>query len=318
MTCNIKRVSSGQRPNAISFQPAKILALAILGILTLAAVSSANAGGPSNIEISNGISGAGQFTVNVRPAGDASSVNVYPIASATGGGNDVMQDFINFVRVGNAAPGIELISTGNGTVALVAQTGTVISNGSFAGSNGPVSWNSESRIAAGTQRYELTLNFTSSTPFGALRYISYFDADVIFASDDRMVVVDRATNPSLRMLVMDDDQPVGIAHSIPNDRLQNASYRGWVARPYSNLVTNIRSAAGEVFSPSGVIDLALISAANPLFPFSTSYTNDNHTHAFAVDLDPAATQAKVVVYIDAFPRVLPDLLLKTGFEEAGL
>lgn len=315
MKCPVNRnqIAHLQQNSTIS----RSLKRVVLAIAALAALSNASAGGPSNIEISNGITGEGRFAINVRPAGDASTVTIFPIALSGGGGNDVMQDFINFVRVGNAAPGIELISTGNGTVALVAQTGTVISNGSFAGSNGPVSWNSESRIAPGTQRYELTLNFSSSTPFGALRYISYFDADVIFASDDRMVVLDRATNPSLRMLVMDDDQPVGIAHSIPNERLQNASYRGWVARPYSNLVTNIRSAAGEVFSPSGVIDLALISAANPLFPFSTSYTNDNHSHAFAVDLDPAATQAKVVIYIDAFPRVLPDLLLKTGFEEAG-
>ena len=272
----------------------------------------AYAGGPSTFEINNALSGQGRYSFDVRAAGDATSVAIFPIGQA--GGFDVMSDFLNFVQVGGGGAATELRTTGNNTVAFVAQTGTVISNGNFAGSNGAITWNSEARIAAGSQRLELTLNFASAASFGAVRYISYFDADVDGASDDRLVLLDRASAPNLRLLVMDDNQRFGIAHGIPSAQLVNASYRGWVTRPYPLLVNNIRSPSGEVFSASGVIDLALISVIDTLFPYQTTYTNDNHTHAFAVDLNPTATQAKVVINIDAFPILQVDALLKTGFE----
>ncbi len=268
----------------------------------------------SGYEITNGISGPGRMTVSVLAAGGATSIEVFPFDLPGGGGFDVLSDYITYAQVGATGVGVQLGRVG--TVQYVAQTGTVISTGTFPGTNGTITWNSESRIAPGSQVLEHKMSFSSATAFGATRIISYFDADVNGASNDRLAIIGNRSAPGVPLLTFDDDPvPFGISHQLIPSSVVNATYVGWVTRPYPLILRNITFVGkNEVFSLPGIFDLALITGPDPLFNLSTVFIEDNHSHALALDLDPAATQASMVIQIKAYPRIQVDGVLRDGFE----
>jgi hypothetical protein len=285
----------------------------LLAFTVFAANASAGTVGP--FQLDNGISGPRRFEVIVPSGGGTSFAAVYPAPQVTPN-FDLVSDFTPFMQLGAIGGARELALSGNNLVTFIAQTGTVRSNGSFTGPNGTITWVSEARLPAGSQRYENTTTFTSASAFGAVRYISFMDASMV----DRVAALNAGT-PDFNFVYFNNDQSTsttGIAHGIAQNRLVNASYAGWVMRRASNLFSNITDPARETFSLAGVIDPSIITTSDPRLPGVTAYRIFNDASepatAFAVDLNANATTATIVTYLTAYPVVQLDPIFKNGFE----
>ncbi len=272
-----------------------------------------NAAFAGSIQINNNVSGPGRFELSVENGGGTNFAAVFPIPSVTSN-YDLVDGFIPFLQLGAVGGAVELFRSSD-SIVFIAQTQTVRSTGTVSGPNGPISWVSEARLS-GPQRFENKITFSSTAPFGAVRFINLLDGSVI----DRAGLIDPGT-PNFNLQYYTEDQSVstsGISHGIAQSTLVNASYAGWVMRDFSPLFSNIISSTREVFSVSGILDNILVTTSDPRLPAITAYkifeSPSDPSSAFAVDLNAAATSATVVTYLTASPVVQLDAIFKNGFE----
>ncbi len=107
---------------------------------------------------------------------------------------------------------------------------------------------------------------------------------------------------------------MGIAHASDYFGASNASYVGWAASDYPELQSEI-TGAGAQYTNSGVINpLNFPPVSDPRFPFSIAYGPADPTAAFAFDINPNATTARMVFLLDGEPTIENDALFRNGFE----
>lgn len=270
--------------------------MAALVGLALAAASVARA----QVTINNGLVGDGSWVVISENGGDTRSGVLDPTGSVIAAG-DLIFDLFTYVDTGANGGAARLSASTTTPAALVA--GQVVSSGSFAGLNGTVNWTATASIPAGVAAYNVTLSFTSASPFGVLRVIHYFDEDVIAgdAGDDVLILFGTPGNPDFFLLTLDSTDNIGIGHTAQFVGITGATYVGWAADKWQDLKTAL-TGAGATYSIAGNIDTVdLLSMVDGRHPTRPAYGPRDITQAFAFDLDPAATSATVVVTLSGAP-----------------
>ncbi len=273
----------------------KALFAALMTFVALLAPPHAQA---NPITIDNGVTGDGAWQVVVEPGGDSFSGILDPAGSI--GPSDVIFNLSTLVDPG-ADGGAVALSSSSITGFTLSAPGQVSSSGSFAGANGPVNWNSVSTIAPGSLTYQNTVTFTSAMPFGTLRVLCYLDEDVAGSSDDIMVPLGTPGQANFNVLTVDNTDNFGVAHAAGYLTATNATYIGWAADEYSDLINAIAN-QGTTYSIPGVIDttsLPLITDAR--YPGRMVYGPNDITNAFAFDVTPTATTATIACSLGGLP-----------------
>ncbi len=149
------------------------------------------------IWIDNGISGDGEWTVDVLDGGESENCQIDPIGGT--GLTDVIYEWFVYIDVG-ADGSATRISDNVTTPAYLSGTNEVTSEGNFAGPNGTINWTSVASIASGSMVYNNVLTFSSTQPFGTVRVICYLDEDVLGAGDDVLVEIGTPGNSNFMLL----------------------------------------------------------------------------------------------------------------------
>ncbi|MEE4331405.1 MAG: hypothetical protein V2J10_11085, partial [Wenzhouxiangella sp.] len=239
--------------------------------------SDGNRGGGSVI-IDNGVSGDGAWQVEVRPGGDTR----VGILDAVGfEPEDLVFDFFTYVDDGADGSFEPLSDTSLSSSPTETGTGEVTSSGSFTGPNGTIEWTAVATIPQGETIYEVTITFTSSSPFGNVRVINYFDQDVFGVSDDVLILLGTPGQADFQMLTLDNTDDVGIGHFADYFPGSDATYLGFAADEYSQLKSAIESGTAS-FSVNGVIDTtSLPPITDPRFPGADAFGPEDITGAYA-------------------------------------
>jgi hypothetical protein len=199
----------------------------------------------------------------------------------------------------------------------------VESRGSFQGDNTVVNWIATTSIEDGDTRITTTITFTSVTPlppsdgespsvqdvrsFGDLNFISFLDADIgVDAADDIMVPSGTPGSPDFKVLTLDSDERVGLAHGgiyTAGTGLVNATWRGWTSDAFDDVQEAIEGFGGA-FSTAGTIDVGTGPQQLPQSTdseFGTIFGPRDIETAFGWRIDPQATSATVTFFIELVP-----------------
>jgi len=263
--------------------------------------------GTNAVEISNGIpeGTVGHFRVDVEDAGATRRV----IVSAARFGSDaidtrsVVRNYYSFIDRGSIGLGERLRGPLPVSVDPI-NPNSVTSNSFFRGVNGNrILWRTDSSIAPGAQvmttRY--TFETADGSPLGALRFLQHLDGVVLEGSDDVFFHKGSAVGGDLKLFTFDNTDVYGISHSgalLPGTDLQNASFAGWAADHFDNIVLSIESTAGRPVSPDGRI-ANLSSFQHPQLGL-VSGPADN-VSVLAWDVAPNATSAVITTSLGAVP-----------------
>ncbi|MCU0876166.1 MAG: GEVED domain-containing protein [Pirellulaceae bacterium] len=216
---------------------------------------------------------------------------------------DFIFDFLNYVDVGANGGAIDLSTTTITQAPTLVSDDLVVSQGTFAGANGPVNWRVETRIDDGISIVYNTLILNSASPFGSLRFVNYLDEDVINLTQNLLYQVGSPGQADFRLYTLDNGERIGFSQGgvyAGGPDLVNATYDGWAADAYSDLVTAIEG-PGTTYSPTGNID------TTDLTPFIDPALGNVHgladvTTAMAWTVDPTATTARITTFLELIPQ----------------
>lgn len=247
--------------------------------------------GGSTFVLDNGITGDGQWRVTVADAGDSRNGELDPSGST--GLTDVIYDFFTYVDVGSDGSAVRLANTTISSPASQTGPNEVTSSGSFAGPNGQIDWTAVATVPTGEQVYEVDMEFSSSSPFGDVRIINYFDQDVLGPGDDVLILIGTPGQNDFQMLTLDDTDDVGVGHFAGYQTASNASYVGFAADAFSDLRSDITGSGTSYSVPGNIDTTSLPPYSDPRYPGNDAYGPRDITGAYAFDLNPSATSAGV-------------------------
>ena len=268
-------------------------------LLIAGAVLSQSAGA---VLIGNGVAGDGRWEVDVLAGGETTIGRLDPTGPI--GLTDLIFEYFHYVDTGSG--GVRL-----GTSATTAPTlqidGSVLSSGSFAGTNGTIDWTAISSIAPGTSVYSTTLQFSSNNPFGDVRLTQYLDEDVFGFSNDVLVQLGTNGANDFNLLTIDQTDNVGVSHAATYNTAQGMAYIGWAADEFSDLRTRIVNGT-QNYAIGGIVDttsLPVIVGGDSRFPGAPAFGPADITSAIAFDLDPNATFASTIFTLGGAPSGTP-------------
>ncbi|HBE67622.1 MAG TPA: hypothetical protein DDW52_05675, partial [Planctomycetaceae bacterium] len=217
---------------------------------------------------------------------------------------DAIFEFFNFLDIGANGDAIEL---GSSTITLaptLIAPDLVVSEGTVPGANGEIRWRVESRMDDGISKVFNTLILDSDNPLGEIQVVNYLDEDVQGPSDDLLYVTGTPGEEGFAAFTLDGPERIGFSHggtyaSTPGE-LENATYEGWAADSYRDLLTAIET-TGTQYSVAGQIDTADL----PLFvdpDLGDVYGLADITTAFAWRVDPTSTTARVTSFLELVER----------------
>ncbi|MDE0862900.1 MAG: GEVED domain-containing protein [Rubripirellula sp.] len=258
----------------------------------------------------------GYFEATIADSGDvnfgSSGVTVEELATST---ILVNQNYIfGYNTFVTTATGVEQLSATTITqpATLIADD-VVESRGTFAGPNGLVSWTTTSLFEDGISRLITVLDLDSGlTTLGDIQVVSYLDEDVGIPSDDILVTTGTPGAEGFRAFTIDTALRVGFSHGghyiEDGINLVNASYTGWAADAFPQLLTAI-AAGTQTFSVAGDIDLTdLPASADPVF--GQKFGPNDATTGFAWNTDSISTNARITNFLELLsrdPAVAPPL-----------
>ncbi len=250
----------------------------------------------------------GQFAFDVGPAGSA-------VFGGRGGisaqGNtqllvneDVIFDFLNFIDVGGNGNAIDLALSNITLAPTLIAPDLVVSEGNFPGPNGLVSWRIESRMDDGIAQFFNTIILESTAPLGNLQVINYLDEDIRGVTDDILYVTGTPGQEDFRAFILDGPERVGFSQGgiyiESAGLLENATYEGWAADSFRNLLNNIEN-AGTTYTLPGNINTNNLPPFNDP-EFGNIFGPADITSAFAWRVDPNANSARVTSFLELVPR----------------
>lgn len=217
---------------------------------------------------------------------------------------DYIFEFLNMIDVGDSGDGFSLgTSTITQQPTLIADD-RVESRGQFTGENGVVNWTVQTYFQDGVPVLFNTINFDSSTSLGRLRLINYLDEDVEFPTDDLMFLRGTPGEADFRVFTIDGARRIGFSQGgfyEPGDRLTNATYVGWTADVYRDLLDDIEGGNGTNYTIPGNIDLAALPLRQDA-QLGPVYGPNDVTTAFAWDVNPDAFSASITTFLEVIPR----------------
>ncbi|MFW6169659.1 MAG: choice-of-anchor L domain-containing protein, partial [Planctomycetota bacterium] len=179
----------------------------------------------------------------------------------------------------------------------------VVSEGTVQGQNGAVNWHAESHLNDGEPIVYNTITLSSDEPLGELQFINYLDEDVGFVSDDLLYVEGTPGSNDFRIFTLDDAERVGFSQGgilEPGPQLVNATYDGWAADEFADLMFDIEG-DGTTYSVPGNIDTTALTPFNDP-DLGEAYGLSDVTTAMAWSVDPTATEATITTLLELVPR----------------
>lgn len=281
---------------------------------------------PFGTEVNNGLNIDNDVSVNVPGffratpgAGGQIQFNSGVTIDGTAGieiDQDYIFDFLNFVDVGSNGNALSLANT------TITQQPTLIANdrvqsrGTFNGQNGAVNWTVDTYFENGVPVLFNKITFDSSTSLGNLRFINYLDEDVEFVSDDVLFTRGTPGQDDFRAFTVDGGKRIGFSQGgyyTPGNNLENATYVGWTADIFADLLNIIQANNGTQYTIPGNIDLADLP---PRIDSQLGAINGpgDVTTAFAWDVDPNAFTASITTFLEVIPRdpSAPSPLVQSG------
>ena len=279
-----------------AFRPERTSSVLLVALLVVAGRAFA-----APVSISNGIAGDGRYQVVVDDAGDTFSVKLDPTGATPL--QSIVGELQSYIDVGADGGGtlLQLSST-----APAASTGLnqVTSAGAFVGQNGTIQWTAVSSIPPGTTAFVTTFSFTSSAPFGVVRFVSYLDGQV-GAGPNVLVESGMPGEIDFSLLTLDQTPNIGIGQTLLGGPFLNASYRGWSADQYHDLRDRIEG-PGAAYSLSGVVNTTNLPAyVDSRYPGLPAFGPADITEAMALDLSPTATTASITIDAFGIPANVP-------------
>jgi IPTL-CTERM motif len=256
--------------------------------------------GPT-LPIDNGVVGVNRIEVFVAAGGEADDFSL----NGGFGLTDMLSSLSHYVDVGADGAAVQLGSTNITQPPTSTGVNQVTSAGNFAGPNGTIDWTAVSTIAAGSNVYVTTLNFSSANPFGTVRIIQLLDADVLNFTLNNLVQLGTFGTPGFTLLTQSVTGPLGLGQLGPV--VTSATCVGWAAAPFSDLIDAVEG-GGATYAPAGSIS-NLSPTKDFHFPAAPAWGIADITSAIACDLSPSATTATIVLSLVATqtPKVIPTL-----------
>ncbi|MEZ6136943.1 MAG: hypothetical protein R3C53_18770 [Pirellulaceae bacterium] len=251
----------------------------------------------------------GQFAFDVGPAGNSGFF--LGAGGITAQGNtqlftnlDVIFEFLNLIDIGGDGQAIDLATTTITQQPTLVSPDLVVSEGNFPGPNGVVNWRVESRMDNGIAKVFNTLILNSPAPLGDLQFINYLDEDVQGVTDDILYLTGTPGQEDFRAFTLDGPERIGFSQGgiyLPTaGELENATYEGWAADQYRDLLTTIEG-AGTTYTVAGNIDTAdLTPVVDP--ELGDIFGTADVTTAFAWRVNPLATSARITSFLELVPR----------------
>lgn len=217
---------------------------------------------------------------------------------------DVIFDYINFIDVGSNGAGFDLANTTITQPPTLVSDDLVVSAGTFNGANGLVNWRVETRMDDGIAKVNNKLFLSSVNPLGTMRFINYLDEDVAGISDDILWTTGTAGLADFRAYTLDGPERIGFSqggiYTPTAGQLENATYAGWAADQFSDLL-NVIGGAGTNYTVPGNIDLNdLRPSVDP--QLGQIYGPEDITTAFAWEISPTATTAVISTFLELIPQ----------------
>jgi hypothetical protein len=244
--------------------------------------------GADSVTIDNGLDGDGAWAVEVFAGGDTEFGELDAVGFEP---ENLVFEFFTYVDDGDDGDFQPLSQTSISSPPTMTGDAEVTSSGTFTGPNGTINWTAVATIPPGETTYEVDITFDSSSPFGDVRVINYFDQDVFGVSDDVLILLGTPGDADFQMLTLDDSDDVGIGHFADYLPGSDATYLGFAADEFSDLRTAIENGVA-MFSVNGEIDTtSLPPITDSRFPAADAYGPEDITGAYAFDLNPDSTQA---------------------------
>ncbi len=218
--------------------------------------------------------------------------------------NSFISEYLNYIDVGSDGQAIDLSTTTIVTPPTLVSPDEVISEGTFLNANGNVvNWRARSYFASGSAALYNELTFTGIAPLGNIRLISYLNANVLTIDDDLLSVSGQPGEPGFQVLTLDDGERIGLSQGgyyVPGEQLVNATFDGWAA-DQAPLLGSAITGAGATYSVAGNVNTAnLVPFVDPAL--GPVYGLGDVSTAFAWTLDPLATTATVVTFLNLVPQ----------------
>ena len=258
--------------------------LALLGVSGVFALGA-------TVTLDNGLSGVGKWQVIVDNAASSSTGNI----THAGGTSDVIYSYRNSVMVGSGGP-VSLAGTTT-TPTTSNAPGQAQSGGSFSGQNGSISWTATSWINPGSAVLTTQFDFTSSDPFGSVRFFNYLDEDVLSAGANNLIVFGTASANDLQLLTVHNTQNVGVAQAA-NYQPLNATFAGWGAHVYGTGHDYDISLSGNTTAP-------LLGGGDPRYPGQLAFGSADMISVLGFDLNPNAKFASITLSLGGSPTGAP-------------
>lgn len=257
-------------------------------------------GVPGQFSFAAGAGGRSGFaTVDGGGGGISAIGNSQPFVNT-----DAIFEFFNYLDIGANGQAIEL---GSSTITLaptLIAPDLVVSEGTVNGANGEIRWRVESRMDGGISKVFNTLILDSDNPLGEIQVVNYLDEDVLGPADDFLYTSGTPGEADFRAFTLDGPERIGFSHGgiytpTPGE-LENATYEGWAADQFRDLLNAIEN-AGSTYTVPGQID------TTDLTPFvdpdlGDAYGLGDVTTAFAWRVDPSSTSARVTSFLELVPR----------------
>ncbi|MCA9173617.1 MAG: pre-peptidase C-terminal domain-containing protein [Planctomycetales bacterium] len=212
-------------------------------------------------------------------------------------------DFSNHIDVGANGNAIDLSTTTITQAPTLIAPDVVQSTGTLVGNNGNiVNWEVITSIQSGETRLTNQVTLSSAQPLGTIQFINYLDEDLGGVSDDFLTTTGTPGADDFRAYTLDGPERVGFAQGgivTPGAGLVNATYDGWAADRFADLISAI-GGAGTTYTIPGNIDLTDL----PLFVDATlgnSWGPNDVTTAFAWSVDPNANTAVMTSFLELLP-----------------
>jgi hypothetical protein len=270
-----------------------------LGVFLLSVPLGTNAA----VEISNGVPDGtvGSYRVVMDTGGGTRNVIVTAARFAS---NDLLttnavRNYYAFFDPGIDGLGDRLV--GSDPVPDPITPNIVTSNGSFLNSGNRILWTAVSSIAPGAQVMTNTYTFIAATGvLGPLRFLQHLDKNTYTPLNDVFSHTGSAVGGDLELFTFDNPEVFGLSHSgtlLPGTELQNASFAGWAADRFDNIITSILT-AGQPVSPAGII-ANLPSFQHP--QLGPVFGPEDIVSVLAWDVDPNATRAVITTFLREIP-----------------
>ncbi len=276
-------------------------------------VVTGTVGLPTGPEVNNGTlidndvnpSMPGAFSYQPGPGG------VHQSAVATSQGltgvfvdQPVLFDYGFFIDVGADGGAVGLETTTVTMQPTLIADDLVASEGTFQGANGVVDWRIEQFFVDGQVDLVSEITLSSDQPLGDLRFINYYDPVIGSDLGDILFTEGAPGTDDFRLTILDGPEEIGFRQYgafEPGPGLAGASYEGWIASAFPNLITP--PTFNLPFVPDGSVDPGSVPLLNDArFP-QPNYGPGILTSALSWVTDPTATSATVTTNLELIAEV---------------